>query len=88
MRYCSSSWTEEFQIADAPNSKKKAPTAISFRVPGGPYIVPIGGVLTSGLLMCTATPHTLVRLFAWMALGLLVYALYGYRHSRLAAGLP
>jgi APA family basic amino acid/polyamine antiporter len=57
----------------------------AFKVPGGPYVVPICGALTSGLLMYTATTPTLVRLFVWMALGLLVYAGYGRFHSKLRA---
>jgi APA family basic amino acid/polyamine antiporter len=58
----------------------------SFKVPGGPFIVPICGALTSGLLMYTATTHTIIRLFLWMALGLLIYFLYGVRHSVLRTG--
>jgi APA family basic amino acid/polyamine antiporter len=57
----------------------------SFRVPGGPYVVPIAGALSSGLLMYTATTYTLIRLFAWMAIGLVIYWLYGSKHSRLRA---
>jgi APA family basic amino acid/polyamine antiporter len=57
----------------------------SFRVPGGPYVVPILGALTSGLLMYTATTATIIRLFAWMAVGLAVYFAYGRKHSRLRA---
>ncbi len=55
----------------------------SFKVPGGPFVVPILGAVTSGLLMYTATTHTLIRLFAWMALGLVIYFSYGRRHSKL-----
>ena len=55
----------------------------SFKVPGGPYIVPICGALSSGLLMYTATTATIVRLFGWMALGLIFYAVYGRKHSKL-----
>jgi APA family basic amino acid/polyamine antiporter len=58
----------------------------SFKVPGGPYLVPIGGALTSGLLMYTATTHTILRLFGWMAAGLLVYFFYSVRHSVLRTG--
>jgi len=58
----------------------------TFRVPGGPYVVPICGALTSGLLMYTATTHTIIRLFAWMALGLVIYFTYGVRHSVLRTG--
>ncbi len=56
-----------------------------FRVPGGPYLVPILGAVTSGLLMYTATTATIIRLFAWMAIGLAIYFAYGRKHSRLRA---
>jgi len=59
----------------------------SFKVPGGPYIVPICGVLTSGALMYTATTPTLIRLFLWMAIGLVIYFTYGRKHSVLQAKL-
>jgi APA family basic amino acid/polyamine antiporter len=58
----------------------------SFKVPGGPYIVPIGGALTSGLLMYTATTHTIIRLFLWMAVGFVIYFTYGVKHSVLRTG--
>jgi APA family basic amino acid/polyamine antiporter len=58
----------------------------SFRVPGGTYLVPICGALTSGLLMYTATTHTIIRLFAWMAIGLVIYFTYGIKHSVLRTG--
>ena len=55
----------------------------AFKVPGGPYIVPILGALTSGVLMYTATTATIVRLFVWMAIGLGIYFAYGRNHSKL-----
>jgi APA family basic amino acid/polyamine antiporter len=58
----------------------------SFKVPFGPYFVPIGGVVTSGLLMYTATTNTIIRLFAWMAVGLIIYFTYGVKHSVLRTG--
>jgi APA family basic amino acid/polyamine antiporter len=57
-----------------------------FRVPGGPFVVPIAGAMCSGLLMGWATLATLVRLFVWMAIGLALYFTYGVRHSRLREG--
>ncbi len=56
-----------------------------FRVPGGTYLVPVLGAVTSGLLMYTATTATIIRLFAWMAIGLAIYFAYGRKHSRLRA---
>ena len=58
----------------------------TFKVPGGPYLVPICGALTSGLLMYTATTHTILRLFAWMAIGLCIYFTYSVKHSVLRTG--
>ena len=57
----------------------------AFKVPGGPYLVPILGALTSGLLMYTATTATIIRLFAWMLIGLVLYYSYGRKHSKLRA---
>ncbi|MGA2451132.1 MAG: amino acid permease [Polyangiaceae bacterium] len=55
----------------------------AFRVPFGSYVVPALGALTSGVLMYTATTATIVRLVAWMAIGLVIYFSYGRKHSRL-----
>jgi basic amino acid/polyamine antiporter, APA family len=59
----------------------------AFKVPGGSYLVPLCGVLTSGVLMYTATTPTLIRLFVWMALGIVIYYFYGRKHSVLRAKL-
>jgi APA family basic amino acid/polyamine antiporter len=56
-----------------------------FRVPGGAYAVPIIGALFSGGLMYSATTHTIIRLFGWLALGLIFYYFYGRKHSTLRA---
>jgi APA family basic amino acid/polyamine antiporter len=55
-----------------------------FRAPGYPW-VPICGVLSSLGLMSFLPVETWERLGLWMALGLLVYAFYGRRHSRVRA---
>jgi basic amino acid/polyamine antiporter, APA family len=59
-----------------------------FYVPGGPYLVPILGALSSTGLMLTATPASLKRLVLWMILGLILYFVYGFRHSKLKHGDP
>jgi basic amino acid/polyamine antiporter, APA family len=53
-----------------------------FKVPGGPYLVPLLGAGSSGLLICTATPATIYRLFIWMFIGLLIYFFYGKANAR------
>ncbi|KAK9703428.1 hypothetical protein K7432_010744 [Basidiobolus ranarum] len=52
-----------------------------FKVPLGPYIFPGLGALMSAGLIITATPATLLRLFIWMALGVVLYFCYGRTHS-------
>jgi basic amino acid/polyamine antiporter, APA family len=65
--------------------RKRADIPRGFRVPGGDFLVPICGALTSLYLMLQETTGTLVRLFGWMAIGLVVYGLYGRKHSALRA---
>ena len=57
----------------------------TFRVPGGAWGIPLFSALASGGLMFTATPQSLWRLFAWLAVGLLVYLFYSRHRSRLQA---
>ncbi|MFN0062864.1 MAG: amino acid permease [Myxococcaceae bacterium] len=52
-----------------------------FRTPWVPF-VPVAGMLACLSLMAGLGLETWMRLFAWMALGLLTYGLYGRRHSR------
>jgi APA family basic amino acid/polyamine antiporter len=54
-----------------------------FRTPWVPF-VPIAGMLANVTLMVALGWHNWVRLVVWLALGLLLYALYGRKHSRLA----
>ena len=51
-----------------------------FRAPLGP-VVPILGILSCLLLMFSLPVENWVRLAVWLALGLVVYFAYGYRHS-------
>jgi len=56
-----------------------------------PFRVPaIGAVAVLGIGMCGLMMYflpidTWIRLILWTVLGLVIYALYGYRHSRLRA---
>jgi len=36
--------------------------------------------------MYTATTHTIIRLFVWMAIGLVIYFTYSVKHSVLRIG--
>ena len=56
-----------------------------FKTPFMP-VLPILSVLASLYLMLNLTAETWVRFAVWMAVGLLVYAVYGRRRSRLAPG--
>jgi APA family basic amino acid/polyamine antiporter len=53
-----------------------------FRVPWSP-VVPILSVLTCLYLMLNLSIETWLRFLAWLAAGLVIYAAYGYRHSRM-----
>ena len=54
-----------------------------FRTPMVP-LVPIGGILICGYMMFGLPGDTWMRLIVWMAIGLLIYFLYGRTHSKLA----
>ncbi len=53
-----------------------------FRVPFVP-VFPIIGIGLCIYLMTTLEGATWIRFGAWLLLGLVIYAVYGYRHSRL-----
>jgi len=52
-----------------------------FRTPWVPF-VPVSGILACGYLMLGLPVDTWARLIIWMVLGLLIYFLYGRRHSK------
>jgi APA family basic amino acid/polyamine antiporter len=53
-----------------------------FRTPAVPW-VPLGAIVSCGYLMLELPSVTWFRFFIWMAVGLLIYLLYGLRRSRL-----
>jgi APA family basic amino acid/polyamine antiporter len=57
-----------------------------YRVPFSP-VFPLLGVAFAVYLMSDLPLATWIRFAIWLAVGLLIYALYGYRHSRLRRGL-
>ena len=52
-------------------------------VPGARWcpVVPVLGILSCLLLMFSLPPENWLRLFVWLALGLVIYFGYGRRHS-------
>jgi APA family basic amino acid/polyamine antiporter len=56
-----------------------------FRAPLGLVTAPVGAILCV-FVMCGLGATTWIRFIVWFAVGLAVYALYGFRHSRLRAG--
>ena len=53
-----------------------------FKVPFGP-VLPVIGILLVLYLMIDLPGTTWIRFVIWLAAGLVIYAVYGYRHSRL-----
>ncbi len=63
--------------------RKKMPDAPrSFRTPLVPF-VPIAGILVCVYLMYSLPQESWIRLVLWMALGVVVYFLYGRKNSKL-----
>lgn len=54
-----------------------------FRVPFGPYVIPVLGTISCLFLMVYLPPASWWRFVGWLALGLSFYASYGYTHSTL-----
>jgi APA family basic amino acid/polyamine antiporter len=53
-----------------------------FRVPGSP-VTPLLAVVSCVFLMTELPVKTWIRFFAWLAIGIVIYFLYSYRHSKL-----
>ena len=56
----------------------------AFRAPGGP-LAPALTIITCVLLMAGLPIMNWIRFFVWMVLGLILYSLYGRKHSTLRA---
>ncbi|HXY32036.1 MAG TPA: amino acid permease [Gemmatimonadaceae bacterium] len=56
-----------------------------FRTPFVP-VVPILGIIICGYMMTALPSDTWARLIIWMLVGLVIYWLYGYRHSKVQQG--
>jgi APA family basic amino acid/polyamine antiporter len=54
-----------------------------FRVPFGP-VMPVLGIATCLLLMFSLPAENWLRLFVWLAVGLMIYLFYGRHHSVMA----
>jgi basic amino acid/polyamine antiporter, APA family len=61
-----------------------------FRVPFGPWVLPLLGAASCAFLMVYLPPASWWRFIGWLLLGLAIYAAYGYNASTLgrAAGRP
>jgi APA family basic amino acid/polyamine antiporter len=57
-----------------------------YRVPFSP-VFPVLGVLFAVYLMKDLPVATWIRFVIWLAVGMVIYGLYGYRHSRLRRNL-
>jgi APA family basic amino acid/polyamine antiporter len=55
----------------------------TFRVPFGPYFLPLLAAVSCLGLAYYLPPKSWMRFVGWLAIGLVVYLSYGYRHSRL-----
>jgi APA family basic amino acid/polyamine antiporter len=53
-----------------------------FRVPGSP-VTPLLAVVSCGFLMTQLPIETWIRFFIWLVIGIVIYFLYSYRHSKL-----
>ncbi len=59
-----------------------------FRVPFGPFLFPVLGVLSCFGLICYLPQASWWRFVGWLVLGLTIYAGYGFSRSRIRPGGP
>ena len=53
-----------------------------FRVPFGPFVVPLAGAASCMLLVLYLPPPSWHRFAGWLVAGLVIYSAYGFRRSR------
>jgi len=71
---CAGVWALRVKQPDLPRA---------FRTPWVP-VVPILGILVSGLMMISLPRDTWIRLLVWLFIGLVIYFSYGRKHSRVS----
>ncbi len=71
---CAGVWALRVKQPDLPRA---------FRTPWVP-VVPILGILVSGLMMISLPRDTWLRLLVWLFIGLVIYFFYGRKHSRVS----
>jgi len=59
-----------------------------FRVPGGPWFLPVIGAISCVYLARYLPAESWWRFGIWLAVGMVFYFIYGYRHSRLRGPRP
>ncbi|MCT6855765.1 MAG: amino acid permease [Bombella apis] len=55
----------------------------TFRLPGGPWLIPGLGILSCGSVMLSMSLVTWIRLIIWLAIGAVIYFAYSIKHSHL-----
>jgi basic amino acid/polyamine antiporter, APA family len=58
-----------------------------YRVPLSPWL-PLIGIAFALYLMADLPVTTWIRFVVWLAVGIVIYVLYGYKHSRLRTEGP
>ncbi len=53
-----------------------------FRVPFGPLLVPLLGLVSCLFLVAYLAPTSWMRFIGWLFAGLVIYGAYGFRRSR------
>lgn len=61
---------------------RKPAARIRFKVPFGPWPIPLLGILSCILLLINTSKGTAIRFFVWMGVGHVVYFSYSFRNSK------